>query len=59
MTIFEFVGKYFFQNEIFKLQEVFSELRIVENGLGSLQALFYRFETNLRCLKEFKNSFKN
>jgi hypothetical protein len=35
MPVFEFVGQYFFQNNVFKLQEVFSELEIrvfLENG---------------------------
>jgi hypothetical protein len=41
MVIFEFNGQYFFQNDVFELQEDFSELEIrvfVENGLGSFQA---------------------
>jgi hypothetical protein len=41
MTIFEFVRQFFFQNDVFKLQEVFSELEIrvfLGNGLGSFQA---------------------
>jgi hypothetical protein len=40
ITVFEFIGKFFFQNYVFKLQEVFSEHRIsvfIENGLESLQ----------------------
>jgi hypothetical protein len=28
MTVFEFIGQYFFQNDVFKLQEVFSEYGI-------------------------------
>jgi hypothetical protein len=28
LAIFEFVGQFFFQNRVFKLQEVFSELEI-------------------------------
>jgi hypothetical protein len=39
-TIFQFVGQFFFQNDVFKLQENFSELDIrvfLENGLGSFQ----------------------
>jgi hypothetical protein len=38
MTIFEFIRQFFFQNDVFKIQEVFSELAIrvfLENGLGS------------------------
>jgi hypothetical protein len=40
MIIFEFIGQFFFQNDVFKLQEVFLEHRIRvfrENGLGSFQ----------------------
>jgi hypothetical protein len=40
MTVFEFIGQFFFQNYVFKLQYVFSELEIrvfLENGLGSFQ----------------------
>jgi hypothetical protein len=40
MTIFEFVGQFFFQNDVFEIQEDFSELGIrvfLENGLGSFQ----------------------
>jgi hypothetical protein len=36
MTIFEFIGQLFFQNDVFNLQEVLSELEIrifLENGL--------------------------
>jgi hypothetical protein len=43
MTIFELVGHFFFQNNIFKLQEDFSELGIrviLENGIGSFQKFF-------------------
>jgi hypothetical protein len=38
MTIFEFIGQFFFQNVIYKLQKYLSELGIkvfLENGLGS------------------------
>jgi hypothetical protein len=41
MTVFELIGKYFFQSDVFKLQEVFSGhgIRVfIENGLGSFQA---------------------
>jgi hypothetical protein len=40
MIIFEVVGKFFIANDVFKLQEVFSELVIrvnLEIGLGSFQ----------------------
>jgi hypothetical protein len=47
MTVFEFIGQFFFQNNVFKLPEVFSELEIrvfLENKLGSFQAfLIYLF----------------
>jgi hypothetical protein len=41
MTVFEFVGQFLFQNDVFKLQEVISEFGIrvfLENGLVSFQA---------------------
>jgi hypothetical protein len=41
MTIY--VGQFIFQNDVFKLQEVFSELAIrvfLENGLGNFQTFF-------------------
>jgi hypothetical protein len=40
MTVFELIGQFFFQNDIFKPKEVFSEhvIRIfLEKGLGSFQ----------------------
>jgi hypothetical protein len=40
MTIVEFIGQFFFQNNVFKHQEIFSELEIrvfAENGLESFQ----------------------
>jgi hypothetical protein len=40
MTIFELFGQFFFQNDVFNFQKVFSELGIsvfLENGLGSFQ----------------------
>jgi hypothetical protein len=40
MAVFELIGLFFFQNYVFKLQEVFSEHRIRvfnEKGLGSFQ----------------------
>jgi hypothetical protein len=42
MTVFEFIGQFFFQNDVFKVQEVFSEhgIRVFqEKGLGSFQTL--------------------
>jgi hypothetical protein len=47
MIIFELVGQFFFQNDIFKFQKGFSELGnrvILENGIRS----FYRYFTDLR-----------
>jgi hypothetical protein len=41
MTVFEFVGQFIFQSDVFKLQEIISELGIkvlLENGLGIFQA---------------------
>jgi hypothetical protein len=40
MAIFELIGQFFFQNNVFKIQEVFSNLGyrvILENELGSFQ----------------------
>jgi hypothetical protein len=40
INIFEFIGQFYFQSDIFKLQEFVSELGITvfrENGLGSFQ----------------------
>jgi hypothetical protein len=42
MTVFEFIGQLFFQNDVLKLQEVFSELEIrvfLENRLGNFQPI--------------------
>jgi hypothetical protein len=42
VAIFEFIRLFFFQNDVFKIQEVFAELAIrvfLENGLGSFQTL--------------------
>jgi hypothetical protein len=41
MPIFEFVGRFFFQNDVYKLQEDFSQcgMRVfLDNGLGSYKA---------------------
>jgi hypothetical protein len=41
ICVFEFIGQFFFQNDVFKLQEVISELEIrvfLENGAGRFQA---------------------
>jgi hypothetical protein len=40
MTVFEFIGQFFFQNDVLKLFSVFSGhgIRVLnENGLGSFQ----------------------
>jgi hypothetical protein len=40
IAVFEFIRQLFFQNDVFKIQEDFSELAIrvfLENGLGSIQ----------------------
>jgi hypothetical protein len=37
MTIFEFIGQFFFQNYVFKLQEDFLQLKI--RRIGSFQTL--------------------
>jgi hypothetical protein len=42
MTIFEFVGRFYFHNDVLKLQEDFLKLGIrvfLENGLGRFQAV--------------------
>jgi hypothetical protein len=62
MTIFEFIGQFFFQNDVFKLQEVFSELkiRVLRMDLKiSRYFIFNRFETNQKCYNDSKNSFGN
>jgi hypothetical protein len=63
MTVFEFIGQICFQNDVFKLQEVFSELQIrvfLENGLGSFQTfLILPISDKPKVLKKFKNSFEN
>jgi hypothetical protein len=54
MTVFESIGQFFFQNNVFKLQEVISEhgIRVFFEGTKmkvSRHFLFYRFQTNQRC----------
>jgi hypothetical protein len=42
MTVFEFIGEFFFQNDVLKIQEVFSGhgIRVfLKNGLGSFLEL--------------------
>jgi hypothetical protein len=40
MTVFEFIGQFFFQNVVFKLQEVFSEHGIRVNNQKYLEVSF-------------------
>jgi hypothetical protein len=59
MAIFEFVGQFFLQNNLFKLQEDFSEhgIRVfLENLEVSRHFLFYRFQTEV--LKRFQKQFR-
>jgi hypothetical protein len=45
MDIFVFVAQFFFQNDVFKFQEVFSELEIrvfIENRLGSFHTFLIK-----------------
>jgi hypothetical protein len=54
ITIFELLGRFVFQNDIFKLQEDFSELGIrvfFENGVESFQ------RDNPEVLKRFQKQF--
>jgi hypothetical protein len=57
ITVFEFIGQLCFQNDVFKLQEVFSELEIrlfLENGLESFQTfLILQILDKLEVLKRF------
>jgi hypothetical protein len=44
MTVFEFIGHFFIQNDVFKLQETFSEYEIrvlLEHGLVSCPDISY------------------
>jgi hypothetical protein len=58
MTVFDFIGQFFFQNNVFKLQEVFSELEIrlfLENRLGKFQACLLLQISEM--LKRFQKQF--
>jgi hypothetical protein len=61
MTVFEFFGQFFFQNDVFKLQEVISELEIrefLEIGLGSFQSfLILQIWDKPGVLKRFQKQF--
>jgi hypothetical protein len=52
-TVFEFIGQFFFKNDIFKLQKVFqsmeSEYFLGSDFEASRNFLFYIFETNQMC----------
>jgi hypothetical protein len=58
MPIFEFVGQFFFQNDVYKLQEDFSELGIrvfLENGLESYKAfLILQIRDKPEMIKRFQ-----
>jgi hypothetical protein len=61
ITILEFFWQFFFQNDVFKLQEDFSELGIIvflENGLGSFQTfLILQIWDKPEVLKRFQKQF--
>jgi hypothetical protein len=63
MIIFELFGQFFFQNDVFKLQEDFSELGIrvfLEDGLGGFQTfLILQIWDKLEKLKTFQKQFEN
>jgi hypothetical protein len=58
MAIFEFFGQFFFQNDVFKLQEDFSEhgIRVfLENELGHFQTfLISQISDKRELLKKFQ-----
>jgi hypothetical protein len=63
-TVFEFIGQFFFQNDVFKIQEVFSEhdgIRVlIENGLEGFQKfLIFQIGDKTEMLKIFKKKFWN
>jgi hypothetical protein len=61
ITLFELFGQFFFQNDIFKLQEDFSELGIrviLENDIGSFQTfLILQIWDEPEVLKRFQKHF--
>jgi hypothetical protein len=61
MAIFEFVVQFFFQNNVFKLQEVFSELDIrvvLDNEDGSFRTfLIFQISDKPEVLKRFQKQF--
>jgi hypothetical protein len=58
MTVVSFIGQFFFQNDVFKLQEVFSELGIklfLEKGLGSFKTfLILQISDNSEVSERFQ-----
>jgi hypothetical protein len=58
MEVFEFFGQFFLQNDVFDLQEAFSELEIgvfFGNGAGSFQTFFIlQMSDKLQVLKRFQ-----
>jgi hypothetical protein len=56
MTIFEFIVQFFFLNDFFKLQEVFSELEIGVLRTWKFSGIFYF--TDLRQTREAKKISK-
>jgi hypothetical protein len=61
MTVFEFIGQFFSQNDVLKLQVVFSELEIrlfLENGFESFQTfLILQICDKPEVLKRFQKQF--
>jgi hypothetical protein len=61
MTAFKFIGQFFFQNVVFKLQEVFSELEIrvfLQNELESFQNfLILQISDKPEVLERFQKQF--
>jgi hypothetical protein len=55
MTIFELVGQFFFQNDIFKLQEDFSELGI--RVILDETILILQIKVEPEVLKRFQKQF--
>jgi hypothetical protein len=62
MAIFEFIGQFLIQNDIFKNQEVFSELGIrvfLGNGLGSCQTFYFTDLRQTKGAKKIPKLFEN
>jgi hypothetical protein len=61
MTVFEFIGQFFFQNDFLNIKKSFQSMeseyslrRVLE---ASRHFLFYRFETKTDVLKTFQKQF--